>query len=311
MKKLILLSAVVAAFISNTNAQSVLFERQIQKTGTTDGVDESSDDGEQMNQEMDKLFDDDLDMGWEGDEFNIMTTGLRFTDVQIPFGAKIDSAYLIIYSHEEEKDTAKVTIYGQASDNTTTFSVDSLILDRPKTSAKVYWEITELWPIWTKFRTPNVTEIIQEIVDRQGWKSGNSLALFFTGQDQGASEKDNARDFESFENEEDPADGGDGKNHPERAPKLVVYYTKASTSAQQYKELSFTVYPNPSSTGSFSISRTLDKNSNLELFDNAGKLVRTYDVNGNSFSTIGLPAGFYTIKATKSNFEFTQKLILQ
>jgi hypothetical protein len=150
MKKY-LLSLVLTVLVVGTLSSQTRFERQIQKTGTVDGVDESSDDAEQQNQEMDKLFDDDLDMGWEGDDFNIMTSGLRFTDIQIPQGAKIDSAYLIIYSHEEEKDTAKVTIYGEAADNSVTFSMDNLILDRPKTTSKFYWEVTEVWPIWTDY----------------------------------------------------------------------------------------------------------------------------------------------------------------
>jgi len=308
MKKLLFLPFVIFATTS-AYGQSMLFERQIQKTGTTDGVDESSDDAEQQNDAMDKLFDDDLDMGWEGDEFNIMTTGLRFTNVQIPKGAKIDSAFLIIYSHEEEKDTAKVTIWGQASENATTFSIDSLILSRPKTTANVKWEITELWPIWTMFRTPDITPIIQEIVDQSNWSSGNALALMFTGQDQGASEKDNARDFESFENEEDPDDGGDGKNHPERVPKLMVYYTVTS-STNKYQEFNFAVYPNPAE-GTFYVSRKLDANTSIELFDNAGKLVKSFNANGTVFNIQDVPSGFYTVKATRNNYSFSQKLIVK
>ncbi len=295
---------------STISAQSVLFERQIQKTGTTAGVDESSDDAEQVNQEMDKLFDDDLDMGWEGDEFNIVSTGLRFTNVTIPKGSKIDSAFLIIYSHEEEKDTAKITIWGQASDNSTTFSIDTLMLNRPKTAAKVTWTVTEVWPIWTKFRTPDVTPIIQEIVNRSGWNSGNAMTLFFVGQDQGASNKDNARDFESFENEEDPADGGDGKNHPERVPKLVVYYTKPSAAVDLIKEVQFTLYPNPAQS-IFSISHPMDSEVSLQLHDQTGKWIKSFPTGDTEFDINGLPAGFYTVTAVKNQFRYTQKLIIK
>jgi hypothetical protein len=310
MKKITLGLLFMGLLIYSAEAQSIMFERQIQKTGTTDGVDESTDDAEQVNNEMDKLFDDDLDMGWEGDDFNIVSTGLRFTNVTIPAGAKIDSAFIVIYSHEEEKDTAKVTIYGEASNNPETYSLEGLILTRPKTTKMVKWEITETWPIWTMFRTPDIAPIIQEIVDLQGWQSGNALALMLTGEDQGASEKDNARDFESFENEEDPDDGGDGKNHPERAPKLVVYYTQSSASTDKVKELAFSVYPNPAQN-TFHISRKLDNNTNIQLVNAAGQTVKSFKSNQSEYSIDGVPAGFYYIKAVRGEYSFSQKLIIK
>jgi hypothetical protein len=309
MKKY-LLSLILTVLMVGTLSSQTRFERQIQKTGTVDGVDESSDDAEQQNQEMDKLFDDDLDMGWEGDDFNIMTTGLRFTDIQIPQGAKIDSAYLIIYSHEEEKDTAKVTIYGEAADNSVTFSMDNLILDRPKTTSKLYWEVTEVWPIWTMFKTPDFAPIIQEIVDRQGWTSGNALALMLTGQDQGASDKDNARDFMSFENEEDPDDGGDGKNHPERVPRLVVVYKTPSSSINTIESSSFDVFPNPIDN-SFRVTRKLDENTTVGIFNVSGQLVKEFTSNLTEFSVYDLNPGMYILKGTRNGYTYTKNIIVK
>jgi len=309
MKRPILILALIGLY-SDAQAQSTKFEVQIKKTGTTDGVDESSDDAEQQNNVMDKLFDDDLDMGWEGDDFNIVATGFRFTGVTIPKGAKIDSAYIIFFSHEEEKDTAMNTIFGEASDDAKTFSMEELFLTRPKTQATYKWEVTEFWPIWKKFRTPDITAVIQEIVDRQGWKSGNSLAIMISGKDQGASAKDNARDVMSFENEEDPADGGDGKNHPERVPKLVVYYTAATNKTEGHKEVGFHVYPNPMDA-SFSITRQMDENTTVKIYNYTGVVVSEFASSNTSFDVHHLPAGFYTVEATKNGFTSSQKIIIQ
>jgi hypothetical protein len=309
MKRPILILALIGLY-SAAQAQSTKFEVQIKKTGTTDGVDESSDDAEQQNNVMDKLFDDDLDMGWEGDDFNIVATGFRFTGVTIPKGAKIDSAYIIFFSHEEEKDTAMNTIFGEASDDAKTFSMEELFLTRPKTQASYKWEVTEFWPIWKKFRTPDITAVIQEIVDRQGWKSGNSLAIMISGKDQGASAKDNARDVMSFENEEDPEDGGDGKNHPERVPKLVVYYTAATNKTEGYKEVGFHVYPNPMDA-SFSITRQMDENTTVKIYNYTGVVVSEFASSNTSFDVHHLPAGFYTVEATKNGFTSSQKIIIQ
>ena len=77
----------------------------------------SFDDGEYENDSIDKLDDDDLDMGWEGEDGNIMTSFTRFRNVTIPQGATINTAVLTIYAHEDEEDEAIITVYGEAGFN--------------------------------------------------------------------------------------------------------------------------------------------------------------------------------------------------
>ncbi|MCI5083435.1 MAG: T9SS type A sorting domain-containing protein [Saprospiraceae bacterium] len=218
---------------ATVNAQSLSIVRTIQKTGTIeDGgvtLDVSSDDAEQENDAIDALFDDDLDAGWEGapEDQNILTVGLRFRDMYIPQGATIDSAYILFHSHEGKSadDVARITIVGEATDNAQTFTEDALIDARPQTSSSVLWEVAEEWDIYAPYRTADISTVIQEIVDRGGWQSGNALSLILLGENQGPSDFENAREFESFENIADPEDGGDGQHHPERVPMLFVYYS--------------------------------------------------------------------------------------
>jgi hypothetical protein len=86
-------------------AQSIKFERRILPTDTVTSngvrVPVSSDDAEQENDKMDALFDDDLDAGWEGapEDQNILTAGLRFRQIDVPQGARIDSAFITLWSH--------------------------------------------------------------------------------------------------------------------------------------------------------------------------------------------------------------------
>ena len=220
---------------SDAAAQSLRLNRYIMFTDTiTDDEDgrifaASSDDAEQENDEIDTLFDDDIDAGWEGepDDQNILTAGLRFRDIFIPKGATIDSAFIIVYSHEAKtaEDVANITIVGDATDDAQTFTEDALIDARPQTDASVSWIVDEPWGLWTPHSTPDLSPIVQEIINRDGWESGNSLAFILLGEDQGPSEVENAREFEAFENIADPEDGGDGQNHPERIPELVIYYS--------------------------------------------------------------------------------------
>ena len=168
---------------------------KIQKTGehTDEGVtfDASSDDAEQENDEFDALYDDDLDAGWEGEavDLNILTTGLRFRDISVPKGAKIDSAFIYVHSHEAKtaEDVAVLTIKAEATDNAVTFTEDALISDRPSTSNTIEWTIAEEWGLYTKHRTPNIAAVVQEVIDRDGWAKGNAIALMLEGNDQGIS----------------------------------------------------------------------------------------------------------------------------
>ena len=217
-------------------------------------VEISSDDAEQENDEIDALDDDDIDAGWEGapEDQNILTAGIRFQNIFIPQGAIIDSAFIEVYSHEAKtaEDVARLTIVGDDTDHAETFTEDALIDARPRTDAQILWEVNEPWGLWTKHRTPDLKSIAQEIIDRDGWVAGNAIAFVLLGENQGASEVENAREFESYENIADPEDGGDGQNHPERVPRLKIYFSSPNTMVSvkdlfDHSAKPLTLYPNP------------------------------------------------------------------
>jgi hypothetical protein len=276
---------------------------RIQQTGLDGTVPVSTDDAEQINAEIDKLFDDDLDMGWEGDEFNVVSTGLRFRGVNVPKNARIDSAYIEIWAHEDEGDLAKLTIYAEASDNPVTYDEVNLISTRPRTNAFVYWECDEEWTMWQQYRTPELKTLVQEVVNRSGWAAGNAMAFFLNGEDQGASDDDNARDFASFENIEDPDDGGDGLNHPERIPKLFIYYSDPSSVRNLATANNLKVSPNPVSAGTnvnLGLHDFVGQTLNITLTDMNGAALQNWTIrqldNADLSLTTQAPAGIYMLK---------------
>lgn len=284
----------------------------------------SSDDAEQENNEIDALDDDDLDSGWQGQEgdANILTLGLRFRNANIPRGATIDSAFVVVYSHEGKSadDVAIINIYGIASDSTVTFSEDSLITDRPATETSVEWVVDEDWIIYFPYRSPDLKEIVQEIVDREGWKPGNAIGLVLAGEDQGPSDVENAREMESFENIEDPEDidfegiPGDGLNHPERVPRLIVYYSSLASAIENYRDSrSLEIFPNPAHGEEITISLPASGKSAIRLLDSTGRIVRTFQGNEASIKLDiqGINNGLYLIRAEQDNITYTRKLIVQ
>ena len=281
----------------------------------------SSDDAEQENDEIDSLFDDDIDAGWEGDpaDQNNLTAGLRFRGINLPQGAIIDSAFIQVWSHEGKstEDVARITITGEATDNAQTFTEDALITARPRTTASLLWEVAEAWELWGMYQTPNLKNIVQEVVNRNGWQSGNSIAFILQGENQGVTDVENAREFESYENIADPQDGGDGQNHPERRPRLVIYYSSGTSSVQTIfspAAKALTVYPNPTQPGLVTIELGTEDAADIQLFDSRGQLISTRkSVSGKMvpFNTGNLPSGIYYLQALQGRELYAQRLIIR
>jgi hypothetical protein len=111
--------------------------------------------------------------------------GIRFQNVTIPAFATITSAYIQFTVDEAWSIPTQLTIAGQASDNPATFSTTNYnVSSRPRTTATVAWAPVP-WTIINQSgpdqRTPDLTNIVQEIKSRPGWISGNAMVFVITG----------------------------------------------------------------------------------------------------------------------------------
>ncbi len=109
--------------------------------------------------------------------------GLRFTNVTIPSGATVTSSTIQVYG-EGIDDPGSVSnvhlkIWGDDADNPAAWSSSGG--NRPheitQTTAGVDWD-PATWPNWGApawVTSPDISPIVQEIVDRPGWVSGNSM----------------------------------------------------------------------------------------------------------------------------------------
>ena len=111
--------------------------------------------------------------------------GLRFNGVGIHPGATLLHAYVQFQALEVNSEATSLFVEGEGVDNAATFlNVDQDISSRPRTAAAVSWSPAA----WTtegeagiKQRTPDIAPIIQELVDRAGWQTFNSLVIVVTG----------------------------------------------------------------------------------------------------------------------------------
>ncbi len=110
---------------------------------------------------------------------------MRFNGLIIPQGATITNASIQFQAEKRDSGVTFLIIEGEAIDNALTFTrARENISSRDRTNASVEWERVP----WTTIgeagpdqQTPDIASVIQEIVNRPGWLSGNSLAIIFSG----------------------------------------------------------------------------------------------------------------------------------
>ncbi|MDA8692752.1 hypothetical protein N9L92_01730 [Saprospiraceae bacterium] len=109
--------------------------------------------------------------------------GLRFTEIPIPQGTNIISAYIEFETDETSTVATNLTFWGEDIDDASTFTdVDFNISSRTKTASSTDWNNIPPWNIVSeKHETPDLKDIIQEIIDRPGWTTGNDLAIIIEG----------------------------------------------------------------------------------------------------------------------------------
>lgn len=112
--------------------------------------------------------------------------GMRFTNVTVPSGVYIYKAYIQFTVDELDSLPGSVILHGEAADSSTTFDTTSFgISNRPRTNDSIVWSNIPVWKITgaagVDQRSADISSIIQEIIDRNGWKSGNSLTIIAHG----------------------------------------------------------------------------------------------------------------------------------
>ena len=108
--------------------------------------------------------------------------GLRFQNLDIPQGATITSAFIKVKSASKLSSTASLTIKGESNDNAAAITSSSHnISSRPDTASSVTWSSIAGWKSNVFYTTPDLTPIVQEIVNRSGWSAANSMLFKFTG----------------------------------------------------------------------------------------------------------------------------------
>lgn len=227
--------------------------------------------------------------------------GLRFQNLAIPQGATISGAYIQFTSDSDESDPATATIYAQDIDNATIFlGNDYNLSSRTRTSTSIPWTHVG----WndgdetTSQRTPEIKQLVQQIVNRPGWQLGNSMAFLFEG----------TGTRSAYSRDEDAG----------KSPTLHITYTHnsgggPSSVSQEIKEEFVKIYPNPVSEV-LQIELSKDQGE-LRIYDLEGRLIKTDLLNAgnNSYniSNLNLNTGIYLFEINAENQKSIKKVIIK
>ncbi len=156
----------------------------------------------------------DLELGSESaNNKDPQLVGIRFASVKVDKSKALKSAYIQFTTDATSKnsDPSELHIYAQDADNPITFYPDSLfnVSKRPQLKDSIFWKIPNgTWKTAAEAgpdqRTPNLLPLIQSLIQRDGWKSGNAMAFFIKGI--------GTREAESADDE------------VTKAPKLIIEY---------------------------------------------------------------------------------------
>lgn len=158
----------------------------------------------------------DLELGWQDSKpQSAQLVGIRFRAINITAKAKIHRAY-IQFTQDEDKNLNPfaVSIHGELSPNPKPFVQQNKNLSQRKlTQQKVLWQTDKKWHILKESgkpqRTPDLTHIVQALVNQPQWELGNAMTFLIQGK--------GIRTAEPFE------------SGPDVAPKLVIEYSNAQS----------------------------------------------------------------------------------
>ncbi|BAP57567.1 type IV pilin biogenesis protein [Thioploca ingrica] len=147
------------------------------------------------------------EQGAETDPKNLkQIVGVRFTSLEIPQGAEVTNAQLTFTSGSSTSEPAKLLIQAEDTDDAQPFTEEkNNISSRKTTTEKVTWNMEAGWTDGLTYTTPkelNLKQLVQAVVNRQGWCGGrNGMAFIISANN----EESPLRIARSFDDNSDKA----------------------------------------------------------------------------------------------------------
>ncbi len=106
--------------------------------------------------------------------------GLRFKTVQIPRGAIVESARIDFTSGADASGKFSLKIHGEAHDDSPEFESELKNISNRTPTSSVNWNNRTKWRSGLVYSTPDLKDIVQNIVQREGWCGGNAMSFIIS-----------------------------------------------------------------------------------------------------------------------------------
>ncbi|KKK43119.1 hypothetical protein LCGC14_3168960, partial [marine sediment metagenome] len=122
--------------------------------------------------------------GANTDAFYQYGSGMRYTGINIPKDYVVTNAYISFRAFNSDSGASTATRFSASDeDDAATFSTSGDFDTRwtARTTARVDWDSPTLtaWTGAVWYDSPDLSTIIQELVSRAGWSSGNDIVIFW------------------------------------------------------------------------------------------------------------------------------------
>lgn len=116
-----------------------------------------------------------LSLGYDGS--TKQAVGIRFTNIDLPKNAEIASAYLEFTAKGSTNSTSSFVIHAESSDNPGTYSSSRKPNGLSALGTTVNWTSVPNWTGGQQYRSPDISSLVQDLVDRAGWNRGNAMSF--------------------------------------------------------------------------------------------------------------------------------------
>lgn len=108
----------------------------------------------------------------------------RFLNIEVPPSKTIEEARLILTCRSTDSSSPVNSILrGEKNINPSTFSNYADYASRVRTDALRYWDDIADWTAGEVYQSPDIKDIIQEIINLPDWASGNPIVIFWDDHD--------------------------------------------------------------------------------------------------------------------------------
>ncbi|MHC4734821.1 MAG: hypothetical protein ACYTDW_10250, partial [Planctomycetota bacterium] len=118
---------------------------------------------------------------WDEEPPPVTFSAMRFRNVNVPQGVLILDARLKFRAHTNPitGKTLYGVIHAEDADYPAGFS-SRYIKYIVKTDAEVIWDHVSYWEDAELYTSPDISAVVQEVIDRPGWHAGNAMVITYS-----------------------------------------------------------------------------------------------------------------------------------